>query len=123
MIQVALRMQAVLRESDTAARVGGDEFVVLLPDATTMEAALKVGHKIRSELDKVFVTPQGAVLDISCSVGIAMYPEHADNPRDLLHFGDEAMYHAKKDGRNAVVGFDIQRMGGDGRAFPQQQMS
>ena len=122
LIQVALRMQAVLRESDTAARVGGDEFVVLLPDATTMEAALKVGHKIRSELDKVFVTPQGAVLDISCSVGIAMYPEHADNPRDLLHFGDEAMYHAKKDGRNAVVGFDIQRMGGDGRAFPQQQM-
>lgn len=123
LIQVAERMQAVLRESDTAARVGGDEFVVLLPDSATMEAALTVGHKIRAQMEQPFVAPGGIVLSISCSVGVAMFPEHADNPRDLLHFGDEAMYHAKKDGRNAVVGFDIQRMGGDGRQSVQKQMT
>ena len=106
--QVAARMTHVLRESDTAARVGGDEFVVLLPDSTTMTAAVAVAHKIRWQMDQPFVHDSGVRLSISCSIGVAMYPDQADNPRDLLHFGDEAMYQAKKDGRNAVVAFDHQ---------------
>ncbi len=111
LVQVAERMRTVLRESDTAARVGGDEFVVLLPDTLSAQDAVVVAEKIRQQLEQPFVMDSGIELDISSSIGVAMYPDQADNPRDLLHFGDEAMYKAKKHGRNAVEVFE-----GDGRA-------
>lgn len=100
---VAERIQACLRESDTAARLGGDEFVVLLPDLQNVEAALAVAEKIRHELTQAFVTAQGIVLNISSSIGVALYPDHAATEKDLLRLGDEAMYKAKKAGRNAVM--------------------
>ena len=100
---VAQRIQGCLRESDTAARLGGDEFVVLLPDLQSNEAALGVAQKIRLEIAREFVTPEGASLSISSSIGVALYPDHALNEKDLMHLGDEAMYSAKKAGRNAVV--------------------
>jgi diguanylate cyclase (GGDEF)-like protein/PAS domain S-box-containing protein len=103
--QVASRMGSVLRTSDTAARVGGDEFVILLPDARTTEEAVLVAEKIRCVLELPFVMDDGVELDISSSIGVVMYPDQADNMRDLLHFGDEAMYRAKKGGRNAVAVF------------------
>lgn len=105
LIQVASRMTQVLRESDTAARVGGDEFVVVLPNTPSMEQAVATANKIRAKLDEPFTTDEGIVLDISCSVGVVMYPDQADNGKDLMHLGDEAMYNAKKEGRNAVVTF------------------
>lgn len=105
LVQVAERMRTVLRESDTAARVGGDEFVVLLPDTLSAQDAVVVAEKIRQQLEQPFVMDSGIELDISSSIGVAMYPDQADNPRDLLHFGDEAMYKAKKHGRNAVEVF------------------
>lgn len=100
--QVAERMQQCLRASDTAARIGGDEFVVLLPDAHAVKDATRVAEKIRTILAQPFAWREGSTIQISGSIGVAMYPEHADNPRDLLRFGDEAMYSAKKSGRNAV---------------------
>jgi diguanylate cyclase (GGDEF)-like protein len=100
---VAQRIQGCLRESDTAARLGGDEFVVLLPDLQSNEAALGVAQKIRLEIAREFVTSEGASLSISSSIGVALYPDHALNEKDLMHLGDEAMYLAKKAGRNAVV--------------------
>jgi len=100
--QVADRMRAVLRESDTAARVGGDEFVVLLPDAAKVQDAVDVAEKIREQLELPFVTDEGITLEISSSIGVAVYPDQAEDPRELLHFSDEAMYIAKKRGRNAV---------------------
>lgn len=99
---VAQRIQACLRESDTAARMGGDEFVVLVPDLQTIEAATAVGEKIKNALERNFVTPKGLVLQISSSIGIAIYPDHADSEESLLRLGDEAMYKAKRGGRNAV---------------------
>lgn len=108
LVQVASRMTQVVRESDTAARVGGDEFVVVLPNTASIELAVTTANKIRAKLDEPFVTEEGIHLDISCSVGVVMYPDQADNGKDLMHFGDEAMYHAKKEGRNAVVIFDAQ---------------
>ena len=99
---VAQRIQACLRESDTAARLGGDEFVVLLPELQGSDAALAVAEKIRSALAQEFVTDQGLVLQISSSIGVALYPDHAADEKDLLRLGDEAMYRAKKGGRNAV---------------------
>jgi diguanylate cyclase (GGDEF)-like protein/hemerythrin-like metal-binding protein len=99
---VAQRIQACLRESDTAARMGGDEFVVLVPDLQTIEAATAVGEKIRNELERDFVTPKGLVLQISSSIGVAIYPDHGASEEALLRLGDEAMYKAKRGGRNAV---------------------
>lgn len=99
---VAQRIQSCVRESDTAARLGGDEFVVLLPDLQNAEAALVVAEKIRSALAQEFLTAQGLVLQISSSIGVALYPDHAVDEKDLLRLGDEAMYRAKKGGSNAV---------------------
>ncbi len=103
--RVAERMQQCLRASDTAARIGGDEFVVLLPDARTIGDAVNVADKIRAALVEPYRAEDGDTLNISSSIGVVMYPQHADNPRDLLRFGDEAMYRAKKRGRNAVEVF------------------
>lgn len=100
---VAQRIQGCLRESDTAARLGGDEFVVLLPHLQSDEAALGVAEKIRLEIAREFVTPQGVSLSISSSIGVALYPDHALMEHDLMRLGDEAMYLAKKAGRNSVV--------------------
>ena len=100
---VAQRIQGCLRESDTAARLGGDEFVVLLPHLQSDEAALGVAEKIRLEIAREFVTPQGVSLSISSSIGVALYPDHALIEHDLMRLGDEAMYLAKKAGRNSVV--------------------
>lgn len=99
---VAQRIQGCLRASDTAARMGGDEFVVLLPDLPNSDAAVGVAEKIRHALAQEFVTEQGMVLGISSSIGVALYPDHGTTEKDLLRLGDEAMYQAKKSGRNAV---------------------
>lgn len=99
---VAERILGCVRASDTAARIGGDEFVVLLPDLQSTEAAISVAEKIRHALAQEFVTEHGVALKISSSIGVALYPDHGANEQDLLRLGDEAMYFAKKQGRNAV---------------------
>ncbi len=100
--QVAKRIVQCLRVSDTAARLGGDEFVALLPDIKVLQDATSIAEKIRLCLEKPFEWKEGQLLEISSSIGVSVYPDHADNPQELLRFGDEAMYHAKKGGRNAV---------------------
>lgn len=99
--EVALRIQKCLRESDTAARIGGDEFVILLPVIETQQDAVKVGEKILHALNQPFVLA-GHKLEISGSIGVAVYPEHGKNEKLLVKSADIAMYHAKKNGRNNV---------------------
>jgi diguanylate cyclase (GGDEF)-like protein/hemerythrin-like metal-binding protein/PAS domain S-box-containing protein len=99
---VAGRIASCLRASDTAARVGGDEFVVLLPDLPSSESALAVATKIRLELELPIVTPLGLKLNATASIGVAIYPEHGHTEQELLYLGDEAMYRAKQAGGNAV---------------------
>lgn len=101
--QAAGRIQKCLRTSDTVARIGGDEFIVLLPE-TGINAA-EVAEKIRDSLHQPFILDDSLTLSISSSIGIAIYPDHATNIRELMQHGDEAMYEAKKSGRNAVVIF------------------
>lgn len=100
---VATRLQACLRDSDTAARMGGDEFVVLLPDLLHTDDALAVAERIRSSLEKPFVTETEEELQISSSTGVAIYPDHGSSEDELLRLGDEAMYQAKNLGRNQVT--------------------
>lgn len=100
---VAQRMQTCLRKSDTVARIGGDEFVVLLPEAGNADDACKIAENIRVALNSPFVSPDGIRLEITPSIGVALYPEHADNMHDLLRLSDKAMYRAKGAGRNTIA--------------------
>jgi diguanylate cyclase (GGDEF)-like protein/hemerythrin-like metal-binding protein/PAS domain S-box-containing protein len=100
---VAQRLSGCLREYDTAARLGGDEFVVLLPDLTESEAAAQVAERIRTALASPFPTVDKGPLQISASIGVSLFPDHVESVRDLLLASDEAMYLAKKSGRNQVV--------------------
>lgn len=100
----AKRIQACLRESDTAARIGGDEFVVLLPSIESVQIAMLVAEKIRFALSMPFEI-SGHNLNISASIGIAVYPDHGGDEKSLLKNADTAMYLAKKKGRNMVVLF------------------
>jgi diguanylate cyclase (GGDEF)-like protein len=99
---VARRIEGALRASDTAARVGGDEFLALLPDLKTSDDALGVAEKIRLALEQPFVTQSGVTLLASASIGIAIFPDHAQSGDDLLRLGDQAMYEAKNSGGNSV---------------------
>lgn len=100
--EAARRMQDCVRESDTVGRIGGDEFVVLLPVIEEEKDALLVAEKIRVALNNPFVLA-GQSLGISSSSGIAVYPEHGKDEPQLMKNADAAMYHAKQNGRNNVV--------------------
>ena len=99
---VARRIESCVRASDTVARIGGDEFLVLLPDIQSGKDSLAVAEKIRMELERPFITPSQLQLHASSSIGIAMYPDHGNTEEDLLRVGDHAMYKAKSAGGNAV---------------------
>lgn len=100
---VARRLLDCLRAYDTAARLGGDEFVVLLPDVAQPDDAMIVAKRILAALSEPFITDDGKHLAISGSIGISFYPDHAETEGELLRTGDEAMYTAKKSGRNQIV--------------------
>ncbi len=99
--EVAKRMQGCTRDADTVARIGGDEFVVLLPVIESEKDALLVAEKIRFALNQPFEIA-GQNLNISSSSGIAIYPGHGANENELTGNADIAMYHAKEGGRNNV---------------------
>jgi diguanylate cyclase (GGDEF)-like protein/PAS domain S-box-containing protein len=104
---VARRIESALRASDTAARVGGDEFLVLLTGLQSNADALAVAEKIRLALEQPFVTPDGLTLLASASIGIAIFPDHAQTEQDLMRLGDRAMYEAKNSGGNSVRMTDL----------------
>jgi len=101
LIEVARRIKECLRESDTVARVGGDEFVVLLPTIEVDQDASGVAEKILHVLNMPFEFV-GQSLSISSSIGIAFSPEHASEGSTLMKHADTAMYCAKADGGNNV---------------------
>ncbi|MFZ5484044.1 MAG: diguanylate cyclase domain-containing protein [Pseudomonadota bacterium] len=99
---VAQRMRGVIRESDTAARIGGDEFVVLLPHVQTAEDALTVADKIRQAVAEP-LNLDTRTLHITASLGIALYPDHGDSLIALSGRADGAMYRIKQAGGDAIA--------------------
>lgn len=90
------------RTTDVVARFGGEEFVVLC-EQTDEGGALQLGERIREELGKTtFHTPNGP-LSVTCSVGVATFPEAGDRWDDLFKAADEALYVSKRGGRNRVT--------------------
>lgn len=101
LVSVARRLRDCVRQSDSVARIGGDEFVVLLARVESVESAMLVAGKIQASLNESFVLG-GRTLHISPSIGVAVYPDHADNEHELLNVADIAMYYAKAEGRDSV---------------------
>ncbi len=91
-----------IRKTDYAARYGGEEFVVILPE-TPLAKAKELAERLRNKIAGHSISIEdGKELNITVSVGIATFPQHAQSWEDLLETADKAMYAAKKAGRNQV---------------------
>ena len=100
--EVAARLSAIVRKEDTVARMGGDEFVILLIHIPDIEVATRIAETIVLELG----TPMdidGKTCQIGTSIGISLSPDQGSDPLELIKQADTAMYEAKKDGRNRYV--------------------
>jgi diguanylate cyclase (GGDEF)-like protein/PAS domain S-box-containing protein len=102
----ARRIMECMRASDTAARVGGDEFVAILPRIQQGGDAVAVAAKVRRALAEPFLI-EGLSVKISTSIGIAIYPDDGEHEEILLERADQAMYQAKQNGRNQVRLFHV----------------
>lgn len=107
--ETAARLQnAILGDGDTCARIGGDEFALLITDAKNKD---EIDHAVRRML---FLVASPYVINdlefrMTASIGVATYPPDSDDAETLLRYADQAMYYAKREGRNRVCFFDAQQ--------------
>jgi len=99
---VAQRLLGSIRESDTLCRQGGDEFVLLVPDVPDLDQLLTLAEKLQTSLQQPYDDlPVG--IRIAASIGVACWPDHADDADALLDAADNAMYRAKREGGGAIA--------------------
>jgi len=104
--QVAERLRNCVRETDTVARFGGDEFTILLNNVHDTQEASEVAQQITHILQQPFYLGRNVVI-ISASIGIAVYPEHENKIDNLLRKADQAMYQAKNEGKGRFCFYQI----------------
>ena len=97
--QAALRMQSLIRQEDTLSRLGGDEFTIILQDLQHAEQYWIVAQKLLALFQRPFTVGDHG-FELTCSIGISIYPLHGEQADELLDHADAAMYRAKKNGRN-----------------------
>lgn len=95
LVEIARRLEATIRECDTIARLGGDEFAVLLTVDADRDGAVAVAEKVGAALEQPFFVEELS-LQTNASIGIALYPEHAEDAEELVRRADVAMYNAKR---------------------------
>jgi len=105
LVEVASRLTACVRSSDTVARFGGDEFAVILVDLVSLDAAAHIAEQILESLSKPFIQNKQEFF-LGASIGITSYPNDGENPDRLLQNADTAMYQAKESGRNTYRFFE-----------------
>ena len=113
LIVIGKTIKNCVRRIDSVFRYGGDEFVVVLQD-TELDGAHEIAERIRKNVEQRVFLIKGMRLRSTVSIGVATYPDHASERDTLLKLADEALYHAKKESRNAVhlaggAGFKIER--------------
>ena len=97
--EMGRKLKSVLREEDTVARLGGDEFILLLPELHDRENAVMIAQKLIG-LGKEPLNLEGNEIIPSFSIGISLYPDHGTDHETLLKKADDALYEAKRNGRN-----------------------
>jgi len=103
--EIASHLSKHLRESDTLARVGGDEFIAILESTNEPDAIGRIAAKLLAACAR-FQSIQAHGQSVSVSIGISRYPNDAHEPEALLRLADEAMYRAKASGKNAYCLWD-----------------
>jgi diguanylate cyclase (GGDEF)-like protein len=101
LIGVADACRSIKRASDIAARIGGEEFAILLPE-TNEEAARSFAERLRREITECAPIVQGEKLALTASVGVAIATRYTTRVNALLQAADEALYQAKRTGRNRI---------------------
>lgn len=99
LVEAAHRITKCVRSSDTTARIGGDEFMVIITDQNSSNSLENISLKILKSLERPFSIENQSYF-ISASIGITIYPDDSQNFEELLSYADQAMYEAKKNGRN-----------------------
>jgi diguanylate cyclase (GGDEF)-like protein/PAS domain S-box-containing protein len=107
---VAVRLKQCLRKGDTLARIGGDEFNILLPKVKNRDDVRLAVNKILEQFDRSFELEDSEVF-VSASIGIAMFPEHGDDIETLVKCADIAMYHVKWEGKNRYFFYNSEMNG------------
>jgi diguanylate cyclase (GGDEF)-like protein len=97
--EVGARLGQLLRRSDTVARYGGDEFTIINTDISRVRDSAKIAQKIRAAFQKPFIC-EGREIQVSASLGVAIYPDDSRDAEGLLRRADDAMYRAKRARRN-----------------------
>ncbi|MBT3067470.1 bifunctional diguanylate cyclase/phosphodiesterase [Rhodoferax sp. U11-2br] len=106
LVALSNRMKEVMREGDTLARIGGDEFVAVLTDLVDTAGCLPMLHRLLAAANQSFLI-DGLTLQVSASLGVTFYPQtEAMEPDQLLRQADQAMYQAKQTGKNHYHLFD-----------------
>jgi len=106
LVQTARRLDSAMRRTDTAIRLGGDEFVVLVQSVGRMKHLQALADKLLRSIRAPFLLSQGEPVRVSASLGMAIFPDHADSAEALIKAADTAMYAAKAAGRNRHALFD-----------------
>jgi diguanylate cyclase (GGDEF)-like protein len=101
LVKISQLLQSELRRSDYVYRYGGDEFVLVMPDLT-VDSAIKRAEGIRKECSKIIIHNEGNDLGVTMSLGIAVYPMHGQKWEEIIEKADQALYDAKRLGRNRV---------------------
>lgn len=99
LLQVAERLTNCLRATDTVARFGGDEFTIVLPSIDDRDSVSRIANKIGQEIARPY-TLEGHEASITTSIGISLYPQDNDDSQHLVEYADNAMYQAKRHGKN-----------------------
>jgi diguanylate cyclase (GGDEF)-like protein/PAS domain S-box-containing protein len=105
LIEVSRRLQEILREDDTVSRIGGDEFVLIINDLTSVQHCTQIIDRVLDEIAQP-ICIEDVDLEVKASVGLTLYPEDDADADILLRHADQAMYWAKEEGKNCYHLFD-----------------
>jgi diguanylate cyclase (GGDEF)-like protein/PAS domain S-box-containing protein len=101
--EVARRLQNIVRPQDTVARIGGDEFALLMPDCGSTQDVERIARRILREVEQPLTGADLGGANLTASLGVVLAPEHGCEPEWLMRLADRAMYDAKVEGGNRVV--------------------
>jgi len=91
-----------LRDSDIIARVGGDEFIIMLTDTDSARAS-DAAERIKKTIDNAATVVDGKTITATASIGIASYPDDSNDLNEIMNFADKSLYQSKKSGKNTVT--------------------